>query len=124
MNTNSKIKNHIKSILADVLALTIAGAALAGTTITANAKSAYCDNECLAEGTFTATHNQYLFTSTDKELYWFISCDELGFTPKANTLYYFVYSDNGTSHCNCNPEFHCDCYLYDDFFISCEEVIE
>lgn len=134
MKTNKSIKSTLKNILADVLALTIAGTALAGTTITANAKTCHTDNECLTEGYFEDgmifvndngdAEYHYHFKSFDDEVWWFVSEAELGFVPKANTAYYFVYSDNGTTHCDCPPEYDCDCYMYDDFFISCEEVIE
>lgn len=129
MNTNSKIKNHIKNILADVLALTIAGAALATSSVIANAKTCHTDNECLVEGyfedglTLTDTNRNseyhYHFKACDNSVWWFITADELGFVPKADTLYYFVYDDNGTTFCDCPPEYDCDCFVYDDTFISC-----
>lgn len=138
MKTNSKIKNPItrtlKNILADILALTIAGTALATSSVIANAETCHTDNECLTEGYFEdgmifvndngETEYHYHFKSFDDSVWWFVSEAELGFIPKENTAYYFIYNDNGTTHCDCPPEYYCDCYMYDDFFISCEEVIE
>lgn len=129
MKTNSKIKNQVKAILADILALTLAGTALMATSITANASSVTCDNECLTVGKFysgltlTDTNGNsdyyYHFKSNDNEVWWFLTESELGFVPNLNSEYYFIYSDNGTTQCDPSD---CECYLYDDTFISCSEI--
>ncbi len=65
----------------------------------------------------------YQFRSYDDEVWWHLTEEEIGHIPNfefEDTTYYLTYNDMGTTECDCPPEYDCDCYLYDDEFISCE----
>lgn len=63
----------------------------------------------------------YHFKSYDDKTWWYITEEQLGFIPKANTEYMLVYDDNGTTSeskpCDCAPEYECECEVYDDIFV-------
>ena len=63
----------------------------------------------------------YHFKSYDDKVWWYITEEQLGFIPKANTEYMLVYDENGTTSenkpCDCAPESECECEVYDDIFV-------
>ena len=71
----------------------------------------------------------YHFHSTNDEVWWLLSPEDIGFTPNLKTKYVLVYDNMGTTKenyiCNeCLPEWTCECYLYDDEFIGLFEIFE
>ena len=67
----------------------------------------------------------YQFKSNDNTVWWFLTEDEIGFTPSTDKEYVLLYSDNGTTKenkpCDCAPELECECEVYDDVFIKIYE---
>ena len=63
----------------------------------------------------------YQFRSDDNEVWWLLSAEEIGHIPNFEDKYILYFCDNGTTKynkvCNCNPEWDCECYLYDDIFV-------
>ena len=61
----------------------------------------------------------YQFKSHDNTVWWALTTDDIGFTPKADTTYTLIYYDNGTTDCTeCAKEFDCECEVYDDIFLT------
>ena len=85
-----------------------------------------------AVGTFTGTitdangDEYFHFKSNDNAVWWLLTAKEMGFTPKANTEYVLTYDNKGTTKankpCGCEPEFECECEVYDDELVSIVEL--
>lgn len=64
----------------------------------------------------------YQFKSYDDTIWWELTTDDIGFTPKANKTYTLLYYDNGTTDCTeCAEGFECECEVYDDLFLAVKE---
>ena len=71
----------------------------------------------------SGTENTYYqFRSHDDSVWWLLTADEIGHAPDFNTEYRLTFYDNGTTKphetCDCTADMDCECYLYDDEFIS------
>ena len=68
----------------------------------------------------------YQFKSDDNSVWWMLSADEIGKIPSSTEKYALVFCDNGTTekyiHCDCSLDMDCECYLYDDIFITIFEI--
>ena len=106
-----------------ILSTVLIGAALVGCSMHySNA------NERTAVGKFDGTfidvdgNEYYHFKSNDDKVWWSLTAREMGFVPKANTEYALTYDNKGTTECDCDPKYDCECAVYDDEFISISEV--
>ena len=72
------------------------------------------------------TDTYYHFKSNDGSVWWDLTEYQMGFIPNGNTEYIFTYNNNGTTKankpCDCDPEFECECEVYDDVFVSVREM--
>lgn len=65
----------------------------------------------------------YQFRSYDDEVWWCLTEDEIGHIPTdVRDTYILYYSDNGTTGCNCPPEWECEEFLYDDILLYVERL--
>ena len=90
-------------------------------------------NECSVVGTFDGSftglngEEYYHFKSNDHLVWWSLTEREMGFVPKDGTEYVLTYDNKGTTKankpCDCNPEWECECEVYDDELICIEEVL-
>ena len=88
-------------------------------------------NVCSVTGTFYSgmdainqngiKHKYYQFESTDGQVIWALTVEEIGFIPLENREYILTYDNNGTTKankpCDCPPEYECECEVYDDIFL-------
>ena len=70
------------------------------------------------------TDTYYEFRSNDGSVWWDLTEYQMGFIPKVNAEYTLTYNNNGTTKankpCDCDPEFECECEVYDDVFVGIE----
>ena len=64
-------------------------------------------------------HMYYQFRSNDNEVWWCLTEKDMGFIPEAGKEYVLAFYQNGTTKENheCQEEYDCDCYCYDDIFL-------
>ena len=112
------------AITAAIAVTVVAGACLIG----AHANNG---NICSTAGTFYSgmdainqngiKHKYYQFESTDGQVIWALTVEEIGFIPLENREYILTYDNNGTTKankpCDCPPEYECECEVYDDIFL-------
>lgn len=78
-------------------------------------------------GSFDDTNGErlYQFRSYDNETWWLLTEEEIGHIPTTSDEYILTY-DNGNTPvqdltiCGCDPEWECECHVYDDEFIKIE----
>lgn len=135
--TNSTKKSIAKAILAiSTIILTLG--LITAISIPASAAEATVDDEVLTrhvsnihtikgyfDTSFKCTNMNklklyYRFRSYDDTVWWLLTEEELGYIPEPDTTYYFTYDDKGTTDCDCPEEYDCDCFAYDDEYITCE----
>ena len=73
-----------------------------------------------------STELYYQFKSNDNSVWWMLTEEEIGFVPKGNAEYVLTYDNKGTTKdnkpCDCEPEYECECEVYDDEFITIREM--
>lgn len=83
----------------------------------------YCDCEAIDDNGNKDTY--YQFKSNDNKVWWMLTEEEIGFIPDNDTEYILTYNDNGTREdnrqCDCLVDWICECYVYDDVFMSIKE---
>ena len=72
------------------------------------------------------TELYYQFKSNDNTVWWMLTEEEIGCIPNGSAEYVLIYDNNGTTKenksCDCEPEYECECEIYDDEFIAIREV--
>lgn len=79
----------------------------------------------VADGTFSeGMYNPcdgevyYQFKSSDNQVWWALTENEIGFIPTSGKVYSLIYYNNGTEDCfDCDEKYACECELYDDIFL-------
>ena len=69
------------------------------------------------------------FRSDDNEDWWILTESEINHIPNTTDKYIITYDNGGTpeqdlSICGCDPEWECECHVYDDEFISIRRIEE
>lgn len=76
----------------------------------------------------TTGETLYHFKSDDDTVWWFLAEEEIGHIPEQSRIYTLTYDNGGTperdlSICGCNPEWDCECHVYDDEFVKIERTV-